>query len=31
MLDRPTSLNLPSIDREELPVDVLVVGAGPSL
>jgi electron-transferring-flavoprotein dehydrogenase len=30
MLDRPTSLNLPSIEREELPVDVLVVGAGPA-
>ena len=30
MSDRPTSLNLPDVEREELPVDVLLVGAGPA-
>jgi len=30
MSQHPTSLNLPDVEREELPVDVLVVGAGPA-
>ncbi|HIF41545.1 MAG TPA: electron transfer flavoprotein-ubiquinone oxidoreductase [Planctomycetes bacterium] len=30
MSHHPTSLNLPDVEREELPVDVLLVGAGPA-
>ncbi len=30
MVDRRTSLNPPGVEREELPVDVLLVGAGPA-
>jgi electron-transferring-flavoprotein dehydrogenase len=30
MTSRTTSLNLPDVEREELPVDVLLVGAGPA-
>ena len=30
MTERPTSLNHAGIEREELPVDVLLVGTGPA-